>query len=611
MEEKKRSLTIARVADTVNPPPEVTEPERQYGGPQSGLPPAFIVGSELAPYLIVGLDFGAHFCRVSTFVDGGPRPLNPHQYRALVEDALNVETDDGELVHSLKHCIAWNHSVRYDDKTFSAQEVATKFLLGIKERIERCAARLLAKAVIAVPSCFTHNQREMLINSATGAGISVLALVNEPTAATLDACFTNNLTNGKYLVLSSGAYTFEAAVVHLQNRLIEVKATRGSRKISGLATTLALVEAVKESFSGCDPGALHVAVERAKPQLNKGASVVIELPGRRAEFKRSELESHLSDYFECFKELIEQVLKDAMTERRDLTGVILTGQATNFWMLQDLLKENYHMAKIYTGNTAQGAATYAGLLTRQIKDWVVWDALSVPIVVAQGSHLKEVISAQSPVPINGHALLAPGEDGTTTASILQRVSDLDDDVVLVANVRIVEELEHVESGSSVDLSVAATADGVLSFSARHKILDVNLTVEVTEPDLPGPLIDLTQRSETETAPAEWFGSGIQIGWDGGRWFVLSVDERAQTSKPINVYDVLISIDDTVVGDLQDNVPEHLLGKSNQRRSLVLSRNGHLFRVKVACVIPYGATTVDQFKQAIADATLDNDIEQLI
>jgi molecular chaperone DnaK (HSP70) len=631
--ERKQIVTIKRVEET----PPVTLPERQVGGPQSGLPPPYIVGCELAPYLIVGLDFGVNYCRVSTFANGAPQRLRPHEYRALVEDALGIDTTDSQLVHSIKHCLAGDYIAKKGSMFYSCEEITSAFLSRIKLRVETAAERLLAKAVFSVPSCFTHSQRQTLFQAAAGADIAVLGLINEPTAAALDACYRNNLGNGKYLVISIGSYSFESSIVDVQNRLIEVKAIRASQKFSGRSITLGMVEGFLAEHGKGDPDELHVLLDRAKPVLDSKGGTVIVLAGEKFSILRPQVTKWLEPFADGMRQLLESLLAETRVEPKQLAGVILSGGATKWWLLTDLLSEFAGPDRAiprYAADVSAGAATFAALLVRQAKDWVVWDAIANPVLVAQGSHIREVIAGNSPLPMNGHAILIPDEDGKTTAMILQKTTDVDNEVVQVAKVNIVEEIRSKDPDANVDLLVHATADGKLMFSARHTTLDVNLTVEVTEVKRERPVLDLTvpgteevqdrkpsaitdsgeKPADAECVPlsADAHGCGFTLRNYDGHWNVHSVRELSSAARAdVQVFDELIAIDEKPACDLGKNIGIHLFAEKDTVKKCTFQRPGHSYCVELECSTRITLLDPEQMKLRIADATISGDPKRLV
>jgi actin-like ATPase involved in cell morphogenesis len=610
--ERKDTATLRRVIE----PPARTEPERQLGGPQSGFPPPFIIGQELAPYLIVGIDFGSNFCRICTFSKGAPYSVQPSALSALVEDILRLPREDVQFVHSAKMCLANDYVVKYGGACLSATDVVARMLKSLKEGVERSTERLLAKAVIGVPACFNHAQRQALKDAAESAGVAVLGLINEPTAAALHACFMQNLRNGRYLVISSGTYTFEAAVIHVQNRLIETKAVRGAQVLSGQAVTVAISERIQKEFDIENLGEVILSVDNVKKDLDRYGSCVVNAGGKAIGLSKLQVADYLGEYIHGMKSVCKSVLDESGVNESDIVGVIYGGNASNLWLLRESLQNQFPAAVTYSGNVAAGSAIYAALLVRQAKDWVVWDALAAPVFVVQSDHIREVVGKNSPLPINGHASISPGADGKAYATVMQRTMDVEGDLVPVASVHIVEELQQTEEGSAVDLSVAATADGILSFGARHKTLDVNLTVETSPPHREDQtVINLDGGTVPEPAAIEdlsdWYGSGITIGTYGDYWLVDSVASESPAAKAgIQIFDELLCVDDHDVNVSEVTTPTWLQGEQGQIKRLWLRRGNTAFELSVTCNLLRDQQTQADFESRITDAAIDGDKHSL-
>ena len=479
MDDASRSLKLKGTL------PVKTEVEPQVGGPQSGFPPPYLVGQDLAPYLIVGIDFGSYHCRVCTFANGGPLSVQPHLYSSLVEDALQIPYTENDFVHSLKTLVSSGRSVRHANQIYNNAQLLQKMFQQLKGTVESSTQRLLAKAVISVPACFHHRQRKFLIDSAQAASIDVLGLINEPTAAALDACFRQNIANGRYLVVSCGVYTFEASVVHIQNKLIETKSAQGNVYLSANSLNIALAEAMELDWGITTPG-IHIEIEKAKKELDRKQISYLKINNKHYELTRELATQWLSSYAAEIELLVNSLLNAAQLETKEIDGVIFAGAGSQSWLLQETLIKMLKKPAIYWGNISSGAAIQAALLVRQTKDWVVWDAISCPVFAAQAEQVKQVITANSPLPIAGHALLHAAYDGFASSTIYQVSPDRsNDNLVQVATIKITDELapvaDEAELDAVVDLSVQVSSDGTLQFSARHRTLDVNLKVEVSEP----------------------------------------------------------------------------------------------------------------------------------
>lgn len=482
------------------------EPEYQHGGPQSGIPPAFIVGSGLAPYLIVGTDFGTNFCRLCTFADGKIYSLQPYVYSAFVEDLFKIPPDDAKLVHSVKTCIAEDYHVHYENSDHSAVDLAEKLFGAIKKTVEASTEKLLAKTVISVPACFNHRQREAVKLGAQTAGLEVLGLINDPTAAALHACYNESLKNGRYLVISCGSYSLEASVIEVAHKLIETKVVRGSKALSSQAATLAIADWIQEKFDVPVVDAVVLA-EKLKKDLDFSAQPKLQIGDEFATIDRAEIRDALRNYNDGLYSFLDQLFETGATETDKIAGVILTGGGVTFWLIQEMLQRRFPNVRRINGNVSAGAALYAALLSRQTKDWVVWDALANPVFVERGKALVETIAANSPQPINGHVSLPVGKLGKINCIIHQAVVDSEDRLQPVAWVAISEKLEPAKKKDLiVDLATTVTADGMLSFSARHKVLDINLSVEVLPfPEQVNEVVDLRMYEPVKQEVAAGWG----------------------------------------------------------------------------------------------------------
>lgn len=461
-----------------------TEPKLHLGGPQSGFPPPYIVGQDLAPYLIVGIDFGSTFCRVATFRDGAPQAVQPHEYSAVVEDVLARNQNQKSLVYGIKTCINADYAIRANKQLYTPVDLAERMFASLKSSLEHSTERMLSKAIIAVPAAFTHRERSAVMEGAQHAEINVLGLINDTTAAALDACYTNNLRDGFFLVISNGMYSLETAIIHAQNRLLETKVVNGWQALSGQAFNLTLADAIAQKYNITDDATfdeLVVAVEDAKKQLSTQPNVKIKVNGLgEIDLDRFEVLDWLSEHQKAIADQIMSAMNAGAIAPQQLAGIITTGGGAKAWWLSEVLTRLFPQVSTYNAVVSSGAAIYAALLVRQAKDWVIWDALASAVVVVEGSHIKQIIAANSPLPLSGHYTMVSRHDGTCGAKILQYVLDRDGEYVHVASVNLVEQLPP-DNPTSVDLAVTMTADGVLSFTARHKSLDVNLTVETLPP----------------------------------------------------------------------------------------------------------------------------------
>jgi molecular chaperone DnaK (HSP70) len=604
--DKEPTFTITRADEH----PAVTDPQRKLGGPQSGFPPPFIIGQDLAPYLIVGIDLGSNFTRVCTYANGGPVAVTPHEYSSVVEDIIGFPHAEGVLVHSVKSIVAADYVVDDGTTSYTPADLLEKLLSSVKAQVEANTERLLSKAVISVPACFTHRQRSSIFEAADYAEVALLGLISDISASALHACYQNELRNGKYLVVSSGTYSFETAVVHVQNRLIETKSVRGKQSLSGHAINLALVESLSTAHEVQNVGALLHAVDEAKKSLDNLGSVNIRIGTQLVPLTRSDVAHSLQRHKEEMESLIQTTLSDSRLLADEIQGVILSGKATRSFILDNVLSDLFPQAKHYEGNVSAGAALQAALLVRQAKDWVIWDTTPNPVIVAQGEHVRQVIGENSPLPISGHATLAPSEDGSINATILEYLSDRDGEYVQVAAVGIVEELPPGEGDSvNVDLTVLATSDGRLDFAARHKSLDVNLTVSVSSP--PRDSSNVITLEKKDPPPSAIYWAGFWVDSLNGKWVVTRVEYNSPADKAgICIYDELIGVAGAVID--ADFDPNAVLFDSycTKRQFGFISGSGSKSRT-LKFIVEAPSADLNELRLKVADATISGDGRSMV
>jgi hypothetical protein len=385
---------------------------------------------------------------------------------------------------------------------------------------------------------------------------------------------------------------------------------------------------------------LHIVVDRTKKEFEKNSAANIDLLGRTITLKRLDAAAYLDDYVLQVKSLLYSLLAGAHLSASDIRGIILTGEATKLWRLREVLQEEFVGVKACSADISAGAAIYAALLVRQTKNWVVWDAIADPVLVAQGDRIQEVVAANSPLPINGHCNLTPDSNGATEAAIFQREVEGSAELIQVAKAHIAfefatertgsEEPQCTKSGATVDLSVMATANGTLSLAARHKELDVNLTVELVsfkeEPEVidmspaeePPKLIAPSAASQDNTATR--LDPGLTLEKIADRWFVDYVVDGSPAAKAcINTYDELISIDGhplTPVTNFGDLVREQLVvdrtsSGETTKIALGFDRGGTGFDATLECIEPSVRFQPAPLKFAIADAIISGDERRLV
>ncbi|KAL2125145.1 hypothetical protein VTJ04DRAFT_1510 [Mycothermus thermophilus] len=287
--------------------------------------------------------------------------------------------------------------------TFSPQEISAMVLTKMKEIAETKLGKKVEKAVITVPAYFNDNQRQATKDAGAIAGLNVLRIINEPTAAAI----AYGLGTGKsdkerhVLIYDLGGGTFDVSLLHIQGGVFTVKATAGDTHLGGQDFDTNLLEYCKKEFqrrtkkdlSG-DARALRrlrTACERAKRTLSSGAQTTIEIDSLfdgedfNMQITRARFEDLNAKAFQGTLEPVAQVLKDAGLEKSQVDEIVLVGGSTRIPRIQKLLSEFFDGKKLEKSinpdeAVAYGAAVQAGILSGKATSADTADLLLLDVV---------------------------------------------------------------------------------------------------------------------------------------------------------------------------------------------------------------------------------------
>ncbi|KFX91277.1 hypothetical protein O988_07815, partial [Pseudogymnoascus sp. VKM F-3808] len=312
-------------------------------------------------------------------------------------------------------------------KTFSPQEISSMVLTKMKEVAEVKLGKKVSKAVITVPAYFNDNQRQATKDAGAIAGLNVLRIINEPTAAAI----AYGLGAGKsakernVLIYDLGGGTFDVSLLNIQGGVFTVKATAGDTHLGGQDFDTNLLEHFKKEFfrktkkdmSG-DPRALRrlrTACERAKRTLSNGAQTTVEIDSLfdgedfAAQITRARFEDINSKAFNGTLEPVAQVLKDAGMEKSKVDEIVLVGGSTRIPRIQKLLSDYFNGKKLEKSinpdeAVAYGAAVQAGILSgkatsAETSDLLLLDVVPLSLGVAmEGNIFAPVVARGQTVP---------------------------------------------------------------------------------------------------------------------------------------------------------------------------------------------------------------------
>jgi molecular chaperone DnaK len=333
--------------------------------------------------------------------------------------------------------------VQIRGRTYTPQEISAMILQKLKADAESFLGEPVEQAVITVPAYFTDAQRQATKDAGTIAGLEVLRIINEPTAASLAYGLDKQSVEQRILVFDLGGGTFDVSILQLGDGVFEVKATSGNNHLGGDDFDNVIVRWMIENFKGTegiDLGTdkmalqrLREAAEKAKVELSSMLSTSINLPFITAdetgpkhlemELSRSKFEELASELITGTIEPVTQSLKDADLKPDDIDRILLVGGSTRIPAVQEAIK------KFFGGRTpdksvnpdeavALGAAIQGGVLGGEVEDLLLLDVTPLSLgIETLGEVFTKIIDRNTTIPTSKSQVFSTATDGQTSVEI--------------------------------------------------------------------------------------------------------------------------------------------------------------------------------------------------
>ncbi|SHE30804.1 molecular chaperone DnaK [Caldanaerobius fijiensis DSM 17918] len=406
---------------------------------------------------IIGIDLGTTFSCVAV-MEGGQPVVIPNAEGARTTPSVVAFTSNGErlvgqvarrqaitnperTVMSIKRHMGTNYKVKIDDKEYTPQEISAFILQKLKSDAEAYLGEPVTQAVITVPAYFNDSQRQATKDAGRIAGLEVLRIINEPTAASL-AYGLDKEENQKIMVYDLGGGTFDVSILELGDGVFEVLATSGNNHLGGDDFDQRIMDWLIDGFKkehGIDLSKdkmalqrLKEAAEKAKIELSSATSSLISLPFITADatgpkhlevtLTRAKFEELISDLVASTEGPVRQALSDANLTPDQIDKVILVGGSTRIPLVQETVKR-LTGKEPYKGINpdecvAIGAAIQAAVLGGEVKDILLLDVTPLSLgIETLGGVFTKLIERNTTIPTRKSQIFSTAADNQTSVEI--------------------------------------------------------------------------------------------------------------------------------------------------------------------------------------------------
>jgi molecular chaperone DnaK len=415
-------------------------------------------------------------------------------------------TNPDRTVRSVKRHMGTNWSIDIDGKAYNAQEISARTLQKLKRDAEAYLGDTVSQAVITVPAYFDDAQRTATKEAGQIAGLEVLRIINEPTAAALAYGLDKEGEDQTVLVFDLGGGTFDVSILEIGDGVFEVKATHGDTHLGGDDWDQRIIDWLVNQFKsahGVDLGNDNMAVQRlkeaaekAKIELSQVQQTQINLPFITAtsegplhldeSLSRAKFQELTADLIERCRSPFQQAINDAGISKEELDHVILVGGSTRMpavhELVHDLTGKEPHKGVNPDEVVAVGAAVQAGVLKGEVKDVLLLDVTPLSLgIETKGGVMTKLIERNTTIPTKRTEVFTTAEDMQPSVEIhvLQGEREMAQFNKTLGKFQLVELPPAPRGVPQIEVTFDIDANGIVHVAAKDRATNKEQSMTIT------------------------------------------------------------------------------------------------------------------------------------